>query len=527
MKKTISILLVLTWLNTKAQLQGVDQQLIDNFNYQLHHLSHEHNMQVFNPEPNVYVRTWQNIRLEWPQIFEYRQNINTIGEGLMHTIFEIERLTHSEKEISSATRYVLSRIPSEYVLVVLERAIKENINHIDPTLPDDFLFRQKILKEVSNLINLKMKYQFPNYNYETTKKKPIKFVSIRSGNDLFTPTGIISSFYGKNYYVPDIPVFQRNDDRDYTGSFLLEIGTDYLNLLRRRPIKSYQTLLYGFDVFTPYFRDTSIFFADTTHNIKDRPHASFQYFGWSKKCISKYNRYRWVTTFKFGRIGGKTGENFQTALHQDISNSPRPKGWGHQIANGGRLGISLEGEQEFFIFQNDWHPNNSDFFKMNLISTIAEKIGTYMTMVTYGLQLTNKNFTENNQNFINKRTRQTVNYRLEHLMWNIGMNINYTFHNTMLEGYGIFSTSEKDSDILTPKSKYILDDCQIKRITYVTNITLSYTSRFATFFYNWKSYSPETNLAGIGVTSPSGNEMSLKNRWHHFAEIGIVYHLNN
>jgi hypothetical protein len=61
-------------------------------------------------------------------------------------------------------------------------------------------------------------------------------------------------------------------------------------------------------------------------------------------------------------------------------------------------------------------------------------------------------------------------------------------------------------------------------MNYVLNTTISYTTRFATLFYNWKSISPETNLAGIGINSPaSGKEMNIAKRWQHFAEIGFTF----
>lgn len=122
---------------------------------------------------------------------------------------------------------------------------------------------------------------------------------------------------------------------------LIEIGTDFFAFLRKRATKSYQTLLYGFDVYTPYFKDSTIFSADTSFNTKDRPHASFQYVGWSKKGLSRNGKYKWASTIKFGKIGGKAGAKFQNALHQDISYSPRPKGWDAQIANGGRIGLLI------------------------------------------------------------------------------------------------------------------------------------------------------------------------------------------
>ncbi len=458
-------------------------------------------------------------------INEVYKNVNSAAGDLRKIVYEMEEKTLNEKDISTDTRDLITSIKEPYVLVLLERSIKEDMNEVYKNDNPYRQFKEKILNAVSYELSLQMKYTLPYYSYELKRKKALKFISIRSGNDLFTLAGLISEFYSNDYYVPDnLALFQRNDDRDYTGSFLLEVGTDYLNFLRKRPIKSYQTLLYGFDVYTPYFRNKTIFENDTSFNPYDRPHASFQYFGWSKKCLSKYEKFRWETTLKFGRIGGKTGENFQKALHQDVSYSPRPKGWGAQIANGGRIGFSVEAKQEY-----QWYliaKRTDNFFNLNTSVFLEEKIGTYMTTGGLGLQIENKKFSQTNSNFINHRTKQGDNGFLDHLYYKIAFGATYVFHNSMLEGYGIIKSSEDKNDELTPKSRYYLKPDQVRRLTALLNITLSYTTRFATLFYNWKSYSPETYLAGIGILSPSGREMNISKRWHHFAEIGFSFNIH-
>lgn len=452
-------------------------------------------------------------------------NVNTAANPLMKLIYETEAKTFYESAISPDTRALIASIKEPYLLIQLERSIKETMNEPFGDGNNHYQFKEKILNAISYELSLEMKNTLPYYSYSLKRKKLLKFISIRSGNDLFTPAGLISQAYPDRYYVPDnLWYFQRNDDRDYTGSFLLEIGTDYLNVLRRRPILSYQTFLYGFDVYTPYFRNKTIFENDTSFNPYDRPHASFQYVGWSKKCLSKFGKFRWETTVKFGRIGGKMGENFQNVLHQDVSYSPRPRGWGAQIARGGRLGISYEAKQEYQWYLVKHEPES--FGNLNISGSLEEKIGTYMTTAGLGVQLDNKTFAQTNPNFISHRTRQGVKNRLDHFYYRVGFSAVYVLHNTMLEGYGIFKSKEDKNDAYTPKSIYYLKDPQVRRLTYVLTIGLSYTTRFATLFYNWKSYSPETYLAGIGILSPGGKEMNISKRWHHFAEIGLTFNIH-
>jgi len=452
-------------------------------------------------------------------------NVNTVGNGLLVLVIKMETPTEFDKNISSATRQLIASKTDPYVLVMLERAIHETT-----LLNSRSHLKDKLLKEVSKQINLLTKARYPYYNYGTKEKQPIKFISIRSGNDLFTMAGMYDLFFmPENKYIKDGNIFfQRNDDRDYTGSLLIEIGTDFLRTLRKRPLKTYQTLLYGFDVYTPYFKDPVKFPADTSFNILDRPHASFQYFGWSKKGISRQSKYRWYSTIKLGKIGGSAGAKFQNALHQDISYSPRPRGWGAQIANGGRIGLSLEFKQEFFpacVIQSAANENAVSNIHTSFFT--EEKFGTYMTTAGLGFQVSNKSFKQNNHNFINHRIRQTVQSNFDNLMYNISFTTSYVQHNTMLEGFGVFSSMEKKNDPLTPRSRYYLNKDQIRRITYVLNTTVSYTTRFATIFYNWKSFSPETKLNFIGINSPaSGKEMNISKRWHHFAEIGFTFNVH-
>ena len=62
------------------------------------------------------------------------------------------------------------------------------------------------------------------------------------------------------------------------------------------------------------------------------------------------------------------------------------------------------------------------------------------------------------------------------------MSPTYVQHNTMLEGYCVLNSVGKSNDLLTSRSKYYLDENQIRRLPYILNTTVSYTTRFATIF---------------------------------------------
>lgn len=432
-----------------------------------------------------------------------RKSINSLGIPLMNKLFEMEKLTFYSKNISANSRELITWMRDPYLVVLLERAIKEDETETN------YFFKEKILVEVSNYLNLLMSKKYPYYNYETKNKKAVKFIGIRTGNDLFTS-------------LKGFP--QKNLDRDYTGSLLLEIGTDYLNSLRKRPLKTYQTFFYGFDVFTPSFYDTFKFKNFNDFDTLDRPHASFQYFGWSKKGLSKHDRIRWSTTIKLGKIGGKIGNQFQTVLHQDVSYSLRPKGWDAQISNKGRLGFSLETKHEWQFRESKGRANR--FTNINLSFFNESKVGTYMTNTTFGFQISNKSYSQTNHNFINQRTKQGVINRMDHIMYNISLNYTHVVHNTMLEGYGWFRTNENKNDKFTPTSIYTLDKSMINKNLLTINIRLAYTTRYATIFYNWFGFSPETKLGKLNSSDSRLEGVDLSKRLHHFAEIGMSFNVH-
>ena len=436
-------------------------------------------------------------------------DFNLEGHSLAELLFELEERNrnYSSNIVSDSAQRLINSIDNPYYLALLERSLSDM--DVDP---QHYVLLERLVEQTGQRMKLIDKKAQNFYTYQTQTKKLVKFIHLRIGNDLFQFNTI-----SKNY------------DRDLTGSLNFEIATDYLNLGRKRPLKSYQILGYGFDVYTPQFNDSVKFKKFNDYDSLDRPHGSFQYAQWAKKGLSRTNRMRWSTAFKLGIIGGKIGYVFQTVLHQDISSSLRPKGWDAQIAKGGRLGTSIETRHEYLLAinrLNNKSVNPNSFFKFYLVPNLDLKFGSFMTNASLGLTLTNKDFTHSNHHFINQRKNFGRFNIWDNLMYRINFTGTYVKHNTMLEGFGYWNTSEtnpKKVDEFTPKSAYILQSNQVRRFIYYVNSAISYSARNFTIFYNHFIYSPETTLGNLNAKDPRRMNIDVGHRLHVVAEIGMNF----
>ncbi len=430
--------------------------------------------------------------------------VSTAGLKLLYYLLESEKNTWHSKDISDSTRKLLSLISNPYTLVLLDRAIV-NYTFNDSTnfTQTDWSNMKEKLRDEIGLDQVRLnKNTHPFYTYETKKKQFLKFLYLDTGNDLFAAP------------------FQ-NFDRDYTGSLHIELGTDYLNLRRKMPIKSYQTIMFGLEVFTGNIRNSNPM-VDST----DRPFGSFQYWGWSKYILARNNHRRYNYSIKLGTIGGNAGRFMQNQLHTDLSYSKVSLGWDNQIVNGGRIAFLVDYKYEWEI--------NLPLEKLYFQPFLNPRIGSYMTKFGGGLRLTNRNFAENSQHHVNLRNMHEVRYKGSHLKWFLDYNIDYVQHNSMLEGFGFFKSKEKtqkENDIIFMNiknsdvafSKYILDSKQVKRISQQAIIGLSYTTSYMTLLYKFNLISPETNLDT--QVFQSGKNFNLADRWQKYAELGVSFNL--
>jgi hypothetical protein len=430
--------------------------------------------------------------------------VSTAGLRLLNLVLQSEKNTWHKKEISDSTRRLLSLISNPYTLVLLDRAIiNYSFNDSTNFTQTDWSNMREKLRDEVGLDQVRLnKNTHPFYTYETKKKQFLKFFYLDTGNDLFA-----------------IPA--KNFDRDYTGSLHIELGTDYLNLRRKMPIKSYQTFMFGLEVFTGNIRNSNPL-VDST----DRPFGSFQYWGWGKYVLTRNNHRRYNYSVKVGTIGGNAGRFMQNQLHTDLSYSKVSLGWDNQIVNGGRIAFSFDYKYEWEI--------GLPFEKFYLQPSIYAQTGSYMTKGGVGIRFSNRNFAENSHHHVNLRNTHEVRHKSSNLKWFVDYNLNYIQHNTMLEGFGILKNKEtyqnrndivfmniKNSDVAF--SKYILDAKLVRRDLHQAVIGISYTTTYMTLLYKFNFISPETKFNT--QIFQSGKSFNLKDRWQKFVELGVSFNL--
>lgn len=378
------------------------------------------------------------------------------------------------------------------------------------------------LKEIQTLFRKRteeiMALEFTLYSFTETSNRIAKAVYLEHQNDFF-------SLY--------------NQDRDLTGAFRFEVFTDLLNLRAITPEYtesayfwnsrnwySYQGVFIGGEGYTPYLRDSTIFRDVYSVDSADRPYASFAYFGRSKHRITSGGMFRVSTQTKIGRIGSARGDSIQSSIHRDITiGSLKPKGWGAQIAAGGRIAISQEVLIEGFFHR---------YFTTSLIKPtyiIEGTLGHDKTSAAVGLNFSNRNL----------KQRSSLNFSFYHpiwwncILWNVKGYVRYVQHNSMLEGYGI-THQTPDEDPSSPDDAYVLtrgrdgSPDQINEFVYGVELTLSASFEYFSFVFKHSYWSPEYNMLvnskqyGFGDDGNPGSHNFSP--WNHTGTVAMVFRIN-
>jgi hypothetical protein len=466
----------------------------------------------------------------WTFIKNYNYHINKSGiDLLVKNLVIYSALFHKEQDKRDGIREIINQKTLEYK-PDSETSIEESYlglqthnsllllslieGYLHKTKLENVVERNFVRDELRKIIELYTRRTYCAYDYPSSKKSIIKFINVRTGNDLFIPGQVKIGNYS---------ILRRNYDMAYTGSLLFELGTDLLKFKKTPYTSQYQTMFFGLEVHTPYFRDTTIFNSDSSYNTNDYPHANFLFAGRSVYKLHRSGLYRDRFTFKLGKIGGNAGKVFQETIHFDISQSPPTSGWGAQIAKGGRLGVQFEYEGENMLIGHTF----SKCLSLYLNSREGINYGSYQTNGYAGLNISNKPFKYTNQQQVCNKER-FYSWK-NNLYFSTGITYKYNIHNSMLEGFGWRYTLPNDAKSTFPDnaktSIYKLSSDKIIRNIWEFNLNISYTFKSMTLLYNFHSRSPEAKFDEKNFPKRNGNgERVNLNGWFQWGEFGIVIH---
>ncbi len=405
-------------------------------------------------------------------------------------LFKLLNILDDKTPIDSF-KYLIEGINTPITFVLLTEYISNyNFELINPEKSEDiYLKKVNILQDALNS-NLAEKYS--DYSYTKTAHNPYKGSEVFVLNDLFAYTALM----GLNA-TPNL-------DKNYTGAGMLEIRTDWFKFrfnifsifwpnsridLNGDKWLSYQGVICGLDVFTPYIRD-SIPLVTNLFNDWDRPFYSYKYLGRSLYRLNLNENLRTSASIKLGVIGSETAVKVQSFLHRDVTvSSITPKGWDSQIANGGRFGFQYEFQFDALLFSrnNGLKRHEGNFNKkVNLFTTGGYNLGHQLTAVNVGIGVCNRDFGQTNGRLFmgNKKngfvTQLKVRYR-------------YVFYSGPLEGYG-YLIPLADEDNQSPIDIYTLEWDEVCRNLLIADLFLGYNLNGVMLYWSSTYHSPEYRI---------------------------------
>ncbi|MCH7500174.1 MAG: lipid A deacylase LpxR family protein [Nitrospinae bacterium] len=137
------------------------------------------------------------------------------------------------------------------------------------------------------------------------------------------------------------------------------------------------SFILGQNIFTP---------EDTTNPnliVNDRPYAGWLYFGLGLIKLKEEGGLTYFDTFELdvGIVGPDSyAEDIQIWWHANVSNSPRPEGWRHQLKN--EVGFVLNYEKKL---RQPWIKNGLLRLQMDFMPSAGFALGTVYTYASAGL----------------------------------------------------------------------------------------------------------------------------------------------
>lgn len=340
------------------------------------------------------------------------------------------------------------------------------------------------LEKLASRIDFLDRQQYCFYESYSSKPEIFKGVEMHHDNDVFM-----------------IPIFSKNQDREYTGGFRFSFATDYfkwrfLNFTKKpERVLTYQTITLGGMGYTPYIRYRNNFeLADSLHSY-DRPFGSYVYLERAKNRTWRSGLIRQRGEFQIGAVGLSQGRKIQAKLHEDlIHKSQYVYGWDKQIGDGGRLAIQANQFWSFLLYScsnqsrsivKPFTSNVSDNDKyagLNIIGEVDIRAGTFYSSAGMGIRLSTLDFLK--QSGTNHIRSRKVGSNSE-FGWKVdgGLSYRYVIHNAILEGLGFLKPFLYDEYDKVNPDTYVLRKDQVERNLYIIDLGLHLRWRKTTVYF--------------------------------------------
>lgn len=423
------------------------------------------------------------------------------------------KLIGLDQKLYDSVEFYLSEIRYSYTIDLIMNSANE-LYKLDPYTNKSIYPRisaGKNIDLISKQINKIDRIEYVHYESYFSESDNLKGFEFQHDNDVLTP-------------------FQRvNQDRELTGAFKFVFITDNFKwrFFKIEPVNSnnifsYQTISIVGAGYTPYIRyrnNTNL--ADTMHNF-DRPFSSFFVIERAKHRLGKKGLFRHRGEFQIGAIGIAAGRKIQAKLHEDvITKSQFVYGWDKQIGNGGRFVMQLNHKFDFLIAsdKNDYFsifkPNTKKLYNKNNYGTLGKyaglnligesefRLGTIMTTAGLGIRFSTLDLTkQSGNNFIKTKPNSRFEFG-----WKIdcGFNYRYVFHNSLLEGLGLFRTFDEDPYDKVSKDPIVIAENNVVRNLFIFDLGFNLRWRKTTFFarLNFHNLEYKSNLENVNFYDPN------------------------
>jgi hypothetical protein len=394
-----------------------------------------------------------------------------------------------------------------------------DLNSLNP-MDQNYIMLKEKMEVISDRLNEVTKDKYYKFAITDISKEKVKDVGILSQNDFFVL----------------IPFLDFNKDMGYTGGLHLSISTDLFKMrllpyINGDHILSYQKFGVGFDVFTPYIRDTLQEFKAISYQ-HDRPFASTFYISRTKYRLHKKGHLRHTGEFGLMIIGGQFGRYFQELLHKDFTvSSIKPVGWDHQISNGGRLGFKIHQKFDFLLSSKD-----ASIFKkgkcagmrnLNPYFSLEGQLSHELTFLGSSINISSRDFFNASGNQTDYKLKKLQKTRLD---YSFGAQLSYVIHNSLLGDFGIFNRLNDDNyDDEYLSTYYLTDDLIVKWIWKLSG-QINYHYRNSTLFYSINLQRKEFHERPLSdIVNPEYKnilEERFNYKYYGWGTIGLVFNIN-